>query len=102
MEQTKAEYMQSIFGTTDHLERAEMIHAENYNLDMDGTVKLALPYEAPDHPPLPTLEDIQEAIKTHSLMHPLGEFAVCRVGPCVVKFGECIRILQVRLWTPRR
>jgi hypothetical protein len=100
MEPTKVEYLQNLFGTTEYHQRSRMMHDDLAKANIDGSVKLALPYEAPNHPPLPSVEDIREALKTHYLTHRLGEFPVCRVGPCVVKFGLCIRLLQVSRSTP--
>lgn len=96
MEQPKSEYLQSIFGTSDNMEIHKLLCDDNTLSDKEGSVKLPLPYEAPNHPPLPSVEDIVKAQKTQSLRQPFGLFPVCRVGQCVVKFGQCVRILEVR------
>ncbi|KAL5460744.1 hypothetical protein PMIN06_002499 [Paraphaeosphaeria minitans] len=94
MLRTKTEYLQQTFGTTDEV---QIWHKEEDNIHdahISGTVKLALPYEAPVHPPLPSVEEIRQAWKTSRLTQPGGLCSVCRIGPMVVKFSTGIRILQ--------
>ncbi|KAF2442205.1 hypothetical protein P171DRAFT_63387 [Karstenula rhodostoma CBS 690.94] len=95
MEHTKAEYLHHVFGgVTDQLQKFRILYDNLEDARLSGSVKLALPYEAPNHPPLPSVEEIKKAWETDSLTRPAGQFAVCRIGPLVVKFGPDIRILQ--------
>lgn len=95
MERTKSEYLQAVFGTTDIFKAQEIDHRGLNEARHYGSIKLPLPYEAPNHPPLPSLKEIEHAIYANSLRAELGEFPICRVGPCVVKCAHDTRILQV-------
>ncbi|KAF2785817.1 hypothetical protein K505DRAFT_368773 [Melanomma pulvis-pyrius CBS 109.77] len=57
----------------------------NHRPPLDQWTTLKLPYEAPTHPPIPSVEEI---VKTLS-KDPYG-----RIGECIVKMNENPRILQ--------
>ncbi|KAH7371740.1 hypothetical protein BKA66DRAFT_381719, partial [Pyrenochaeta sp. MPI-SDFR-AT-0127] len=54
---------------------------------------LQLPYTAPTHPPIPSIEQIDQANKDSSLRR-FGFYEVCRIGDCVVKRSSHEVILQ--------
>lgn len=95
MNGTKAQYLQDLFGTTTFGEYDNIIDGHLDEACHFGSIKLTLPYYAPNHPHLPSIEEIDSALDTHSLRYRLGEFPICRVGQCFVKCGSDIRILQV-------
>lgn len=59
---------------------------------------LELPYEAPSHPDIPSLDEIERAMKVSRLTKSGGLFDVCRVGKSVVKMGWDPMILQVSIF----
>jgi hypothetical protein len=50
--------------------------------------KLELPYEASSHPGIPTISEIDQAMKGDRLSHPYAQQAVCRIRATVVKCGD--------------
>lgn len=62
---------------------------------LNNWIKIKLPYEATEHPVLPSLEEIDKGMRENRLTQSGGLFAVCKVGKCVVKMGADRIILQV-------
>lgn len=76
--------------------------AEGSALPWSSYTKMTLPYEAPSHPAIPTMSDIEQAMKRNRINHRFGNFPVCRIGEVVVKMGWEEAILHVRgssIWT---
>lgn len=67
------------------------------SLPLNQWVTMKLPYEAPEHPGIPSIEDIEHGMQHNALTQPTGLFPVCRVGKCVIKRGFNPIILQVRI-----
>lgn len=57
--------------------------------------KLTLPYEAPSHPGIPSLEEIAIGMETNKIGEHTAYRDVCRVGNTVVKVGWDAAIIQV-------
>lgn len=55
---------------------------------------MSLPYEAPSHPGIPSMEEIERSMTDHNRFRNSGAFQVCRVGACVVKRGRRHAVLQ--------
>jgi hypothetical protein len=95
----RSEVVQKYYGTTD-MEEVFAMRIRDLTGDpppLDQWIKMKLPYNAPNHPKLPSLEEIESAWKdpAQRLTHPAGLRPVCRVGNCVIKFGRNELILQV-------
>lgn len=106
MVRTKEEILTESYGTTSDTEVLEII-TEDYNRAWYGPprehwTKLQLPYEAPGHPGLPSLQEIRSAFDDDSnkLTQPGGLRPVWRVGKLVVKCYMSHEIIQVRLFLP--
>jgi hypothetical protein len=97
----KKEILQDYFGVS-VAEVARKIHDANFDNQrktrppLEQWITMKFPYEAPDHPPLPSIEEIEKAIKTDKLNYKVSFNWVCRVGECVVKFNDTVTLLQVR------
>ncbi|KAF1954647.1 hypothetical protein CC80DRAFT_567312 [Byssothecium circinans] len=92
MVRTKAEVLTSHFGTTDGSEVYRLSHASLYTPQpqpVDQFCKsLKLPYEAPEHPVLPSLDEINEALtKPEQCFKGVTLNQTCRIRDCVVKIG---------------
>ncbi|KAF2124739.1 hypothetical protein P153DRAFT_252835, partial [Dothidotthia symphoricarpi CBS 119687] len=55
---------------------------------LEHWVKMKFPYEAPEHPPLPSMEEISHGMVHSSIAQNVGLHPVCRLGDCVVKQGR--------------
>ncbi|KAF2802891.1 uncharacterized protein BDZ99DRAFT_548128 [Mytilinidion resinicola] len=51
------------------------------------------PYEAPEHPDIPSVDEIEKAMEENRLTQRYGHHDVCRIGNCVVKGGPQHTIL---------
>ncbi|KAI8934476.1 hypothetical protein NX059_008178 [Plenodomus lindquistii] len=56
--------------------------------------KLQLPYEAPQHPRIPSIEEIDENMENNRFSSSLTSGPVCRIGPVVVKGSPYVTIIQ--------
>lgn len=56
--------------------------------------KLQLPYTAAHHPGIPSIEEIEEAMKTNKFKSKLGAGVVCSVGAVVVKISANTSVIQ--------
>ncbi|KAI8931086.1 hypothetical protein NX059_012097 [Plenodomus lindquistii] len=56
--------------------------------------KLQLPYEAPQHPGIPSIEAIEEGMRINKLTKGPSVCAVCRIGAVVVKGSGNICVVQ--------
>jgi hypothetical protein len=73
------------------------------DVSYSGRTKLQLPYEAPNHPVLPSLEEIQEAYAEwrKTKRRTLGN--TFKIGECMVKSSSGATLLQVGcLASPRQ
>jgi hypothetical protein len=97
----KKEILQDYFGVSDPV-AARSIHWNNYMNEfetrppLDQWITMKFPYKAPNHPPLPSIEDIKKAMETHILNDKVCFNWVCRVGECVIKYNDTFSLLQVR------
>jgi hypothetical protein len=96
---SKTEILMEAHGTTDRNEVFKMLIAR-----MEGSTPLPpletwstlkLPYQAPSCPPLPTLDQLLAASKTHNLMPKLGSHQICRIGDTAIKYCESNNIIEV-------
>ena len=77
------------------LDRADRMNLEKLRPPLDQWVNREFPYEAADHPPLPSIDEISNAMKTNKLCSNVSLNNVCRVGDCVIKFSTAFSLLQV-------
>jgi hypothetical protein len=95
------EILQDYFGVS-IAEVARKTYNTNFNNErktrppLEQWITMKFPYEAPDHPSPPSIEEIKKAKKTDKLNHKVSVNWVCRVGECVVKFNDTFTLLQVR------
>lgn len=99
---TKAEVLQEHWGVSTFQEAIPLQRAQAYNTSprpLDQWAALKIPYEAPEHPGIPSMDEIEKGMQDDKLTQSGGIFPVCRVGRCVVKRGPDPCILQVRIHT---
>jgi hypothetical protein len=89
------------FTTDREVYRFRMESREHHRPTADQVVATKFPYEAPEHPGIPSMAEIEKGMKENIIAQPGGLFEVCRVGKCAVKRGNDWLILQVRLYTFR-
>lgn len=94
---SKQEVFQEHFGVNTHKEALN-----EHDLDacprgpLSNFTKLPLPYEAPNHPGIPTVEEIQAAMKTENRLSVFSSMRdVCIVGNTVVKMDYTVDLIQV-------
>jgi hypothetical protein len=96
---SKTEILMEAHGTTDRNEVFKMLIARMEGptplppLETWSTLKL--PYQAPSCPPLPTLDQLLAASKTHNLMPKLGSHQICRIGDTAIKYCDSKNIIEV-------
>jgi hypothetical protein len=61
---------------------------------------MKFPYEAAEHPPLPSQDEIHRAMKENMISSWVSDFDVCRLENIVVKMGPSNRLFAVRLPNP--
>lgn len=61
---------------------------------------MKFPYEAAEHPPLPSAEDIERGMEENLISSKIAFNEVCKLGNIVVKRGTNKRLLAVRLPDP--
>ncbi|KAF2797009.1 hypothetical protein K505DRAFT_270242, partial [Melanomma pulvis-pyrius CBS 109.77] len=93
---TKAEVLQEHWGVSTFLEACALRDTVYFMPPppLDQWVTLKLPYEAPEHPGIPSMDEIEKAMQDNKLTQSAGLFPVCRVGKCVVKWAPERCILQ--------
>jgi hypothetical protein len=95
---SKSEILQEWYGVKTAQEALEIFNVDcmaDNGIPFSQWTKLKLPYEAPSHPGIPSLEDIKKGMKENYINRNVGTSPVCRVGQCVVKSGGKL-VLQVR------
>jgi hypothetical protein len=98
---SKAEVCQEHFGTQDrsaastiHMTSLQDAHKNPLAIPLSSWTKMELPYEAPIHPELPTMDQIDKALTENRISHKYGQHVVVRVGNCVVKVSKDPIVLQ--------
>jgi hypothetical protein len=98
----KAEVRQRHYGVKDIQMAYKMFCEDSYRdpdlqplVPLSSFTKMSLPYEAPSHPELPTMNQIEEALKNKRISDATNStFPVCRIGNVVIKVGYDEMILQ--------
>lgn len=70
------------------------LHQED-GVPLSKLTKLAIPYEAPSHPELPTMDEIIAGLQNERLSHPQSTRKLCRIGGVVVKMSYEKALVQV-------
>jgi hypothetical protein len=101
MVRTKAEVLTHYFGTTDVMEvymrSDEMLNRPQSQPTNQFCKTLKLPYEASEHPVLPSLDEINEALTKPDQCFTVETLnQVCRIRDCIVKIGYDHRFVQVK------
>jgi hypothetical protein len=98
---SKADVCQEHYGIQDRhaalkIQSKTLLEAWNnpLSIPLSSWTKMKLPYEAPIHPELPTMDQIDEALTDNRISHKYGLHPVLRVGDCVVKFGTNPIVIQ--------
>lgn len=79
-------------------EEAQGVFRKVYQEDgvpLSKLTKLAIPYEAPSHPELPTMDEIIAGLQNERLSHPQSTRKLCRIGGVVVKMSYEKALVQV-------
>jgi hypothetical protein len=94
---TKKEVLLEHFGNDDIDAAQEYRFETAWRLPLppvDQWTRMEIPYKAPNHPPLPSFEDIDQAMVDNRISSPIN-YAVCRIGNLVVKEGNDPRVAHV-------
>jgi hypothetical protein len=97
---SKAEVLQEFFGVKT-LEEADRLYGEpdvDTRLPLSSYTKLTLPYEAPNHPGIPTWAEVQQALAESKIGSRYDRHSVCRIGDTVVKVGCDASMVQVGIY----
>lgn len=90
-------YGASTINDADNVLHQWYLNKINTQPPLDQWVTMKFPYEAPVHPPLPSVEEIFEAFQNgNQLSHKLARNRVSKVGECAIKYGTYKSLLQVR------
>jgi len=95
---SKAEIFQQHFGLQTWGEANQLFHANPPRwpqLPMSEYTKLTLPYKAPGHLDIPSLEEIDVGMQQSLISSPVGFRPVCRIRDTVVKIDWKMEIIQV-------
>lgn len=99
---SKKEVLQEHYGVETVTEVRKLIlkdFREEWPLPLSQATKLKLPYEAPSHPDIPSIGEIDRAMVENKLTEPghinhaFGN--VCRIGKTVVKRGQETMVVRV-------
>lgn len=98
MMRSKREVLQEYFGVSTVKEvRGVQLHRLRHEFDtqppLDQWISMKLPWAAPVHPPLPSIQQINEAMETNRLRGNMS--ATCRWGECVIKCNFSFSLIQV-------
>jgi hypothetical protein len=98
---TKAEVLMEHYGVADYMKVMDLQMEDHdsylWHLPLDQWTKLKLPYEAPEHPGIPSMEEIERGMRESQYFTLLP---VCKAGNCFVKIGADRIIVQVSFSTP--
>jgi len=95
----KSEIFQEHFNTTDFWEvssrKRKVYSTRDHGLRLSELTKIQLPYEALDHPKLPSLEELEDAFGNNPLYRRHHSRQVCKIGDILVKVGPQKNLIQV-------
>jgi hypothetical protein len=94
---SKKDVRQELFGVQTFEEADEICRKKFQEYtppDLSLWVKIQLPYKAPNHPDIPSVDEIEQELKVRNLKGQ-GFRNVCRIGKYFVKSSRGREVLQV-------
>ncbi|KAF2817553.1 uncharacterized protein BDZ99DRAFT_513791 [Mytilinidion resinicola] len=90
---TRNEVLLEHYGVTTDDEIFRFQIDERNRPSADQVVVTKFPYEAPEHPGIPSMAEIEKGMRNNHIAQPGAFFEVCRIGKCAVKRGNWL-VLQ--------
>lgn len=83
---TRAEWLKEYYGMENGTQAMSYLCQTEPSLPLEQLVKMPIPYESANHPPLPSVDEINRAG---------GYERVCTIGECVIKRNTSNMLFQV-------